>query len=59
MSNELSRWIHCPICNGKTRIKVYEETIILNFPLFCPKCKKESNISIVKLKMVVNNEPKV
>ena len=28
--------------NGsKTRTKVYEETVLLNFPLYCPKCKKE------------------
>ena len=47
-----SRWIHCPVCNGKTRTKVYAETVLVKFPLFCPKCKSECLIDVVKLKMV-------
>ena len=46
-------WVHCPICGGKTRIKVTEKTVILNFPLFCPKCKQETIVDIVKRKMVI------
>lgn len=46
-------WVHCPICSGKTRIKVKEDTVVLNFPLFCPKCKRETIVDIVKLKMIV------
>ena len=46
-------WVHCPICGGKTRIKIREETVILNCPLFCPKCKKETVVDILKLKMIV------
>ena len=46
-------WITCPVCGGKTRVKVREDTILLKFPLFCPKCKKETIIDVVKLKMVV------
>ena len=49
-----SLWVHCPICGGKTRTKVYENTVLLNFPLYCPKCKKETLIDVVKLKMVVS-----
>ena len=30
---------------------------LLNFPLFCPKCKKETRVNIVKLKMTISNEP--
>lgn len=52
-----SLWVHCPICNGKTRTKVYENTVLLNFPLYCPKCKKEIRINVVELKMVVSDEP--
>ena len=40
-TNQDSLWIRCPTCNNKTRTKVYEDTVLLNFPLFCPKCKKE------------------
>lgn len=36
----------CPICNNKTRIKVRPDTVLENFPLFCPKCKQETIISV-------------
>ena len=49
-----SVWIRCPACSGKTRTKVYADTVLVKFPLFCPKCKKESCIDVVKLKMVVS-----
>ena len=49
-----SMWVHCPICNGKTRTKVYADTVLVKFPLFCPKCKKEIKIDVVKLKMVIS-----
>ena len=51
-----SLWVHCPICGGKTRTKVYEDTVLIQFPLYCPKCKKEVRIDVVKLKMVMSEE---
>ena len=48
-----STWIRCPSCCSKTRVKVRFETVLLNFPLYCPKCRKESIISVIQLKMVV------
>lgn len=35
-------WLYCPICNRKTRIQLRTDTILENFPLFCPKCKHET-----------------
>ena len=52
-----SRWIRCPICKGKTRTKVYASTFLLNFPLFCPKCKNEFVINVIQFKMLVKNIP--
>ena len=52
-----SRWIRCPICKGKTRAKVYASTFLLNFPLFCPKCKNEFVIDVIQFKMLVKNIP--
>ncbi len=49
-----SLWVHCPICGGKTRTKVYKSTVLINFPLFCPRCKKETYIDVVQLKMVLS-----
>lgn len=46
-------WVRCPICDGKTRTKVYADTVMLNCPLFCPKCKKITDVDIVNLKLLV------
>ncbi len=52
-----SKWILCPICQNKTRIKIREDTMLQNFPLFCPKCKQETLISIEHLNMSIIKEP--
>ena len=39
-------WLLCPVCNSKTRIKLRLDTELKNFPLFCPKCKQETLISV-------------
>ena len=44
MSKE--KWVLCPICNNKTRIKVRPDTVLENFPLYCPKCKQETIINV-------------
>ncbi len=46
-------WVYCPICKNKTRIKIRKDTKLINFPLFCPKCKQESIINVVKQKLTV------
>lgn len=52
-----SIWILCPLCHGKTRTKVYADTVLINFPLYCPKCKRETKVNVVQLKMVTSDEP--
>ena len=49
-----SQWILCPICGGKTRIKICEDTVMYRFPLFCPKCKREIRVDVLQLKMTVS-----
>ena len=49
--NRTPHWIPCPACKEKTDVKVYEDTVLLNYPLCCPYCKKETYISVIKLKM--------
>ena len=41
-------WIKCPICNGKTRVQVFHNTVLKDFPLFCPKCKLTHIIDVEK-----------
>ncbi|HDK7167906.1 TPA: cysteine-rich KTR domain-containing protein [Clostridium botulinum] len=52
-----ANWLYCPICQSKTRVKVRTDTELKNFPLFCPKCKKENLINVNELKMTVIKEP--
>ena len=49
------KWVLCPVCGNKTRIKVRPDTVLENFPLFCPKCRqgtvinlKRGNVAVVK-----------
>ena len=46
----------CPVCGNKTRIKIRSDTELINFPLFCPKCKQENLINVkqfmVKKRMI-------
>ena len=39
-------WVLCPVCNNKTRTKIRKDTELVNFPLFCPKFKKENLVTI-------------
>lgn len=32
-----TKWIFCPICENKTRVKIRKNTILENFSLYCPK----------------------
>lgn len=53
MQNESMRqeWVRCPVCGNKTRLRLREDTILIHFPLFCPKCKKESLIDARKFQV--------
>lgn len=52
-------WVRCPICNSKTRDKVRKDTILKNYPLYCPKCKQETLIEAKNLQITVITEPDV
>ncbi|MBQ3163945.1 MAG: cysteine-rich KTR domain-containing protein [Lachnospiraceae bacterium] len=48
-----SEWVYCPVCKNKTRDRVREDTVLDNFPLFCPKCKQESLIAAKGFRITV------
>lgn len=50
-------WILCPICGNKTHDKIREDTVLENFPLFCPKCKKETLVNVKQMNTTVITEP--
>lgn len=41
MNQSDEQWILCPVCGAKTRARLLPDTILRNFPLFCPKCRCE------------------
>ncbi len=53
----MMEWVICPICKNKTRIKKRKDTQLKNFPLYCPKCKKESLICVNNFKIEIIKEP--
>ena len=54
---EKEKWLMCPVCNGKTRTKLRQNTTLTNFPLFCPKCKKETIVDIQQDGKIIIKEP--
>ena len=40
------QWLLCPHCHGKARIWICKDTVLHNFLLFCPKCKREELIDL-------------
>ena len=51
------KWLLCPVCGNKTRLKLREDTVLEKFPLFCPKCKQETLINVRQMNMFVIREP--
>ncbi|MCX4269745.1 MAG: cysteine-rich KTR domain-containing protein [Lachnospiraceae bacterium] len=46
-------WILCPVCGNKTYNQIREDTVLLNFPLYCLKCKQETLIKAKKRQVMV------
>lgn len=53
----VEEWLLCPICKNKTRIRVRKDTVLQNFPLFCPKCRIHIVVNVQKLHLTVIKEP--
>lgn len=49
-------WIRCPVCGEKTRDKIRADTVMENFPVFCPKCKQETLINVKQFQITVIQE---
>lgn len=50
---KIIEWILCPICGNKTRLQIRADTELKNFPLYCPKCRKETLIDVKDLQVTV------
>ena len=52
-----TEWIRCPFRGSKTRDRIREDTVLKNYPLYCPKCKQETLIDVKDLQITVIKEP--
>ena len=52
-----TEWIRCPVCGSKTRNRIRKDTVLKNYPLYCPKCKQETLIEVNNWEMTVIKEP--
>lgn len=50
---EKTNWILCPVCGNKTRDRLRKDTVLKNYPLYCPKCKQETLINAKDLQITV------
>lgn len=53
MQRETEEWLRCPICGNKTRNRVRADTVLVHFPLYCPKCRQEMLINLKQLNISV------
>ena len=51
------QWVLCPVCGNKTRTKIRKDTKLINVPLYCPKCRKESLINVKNQIVTIVKEP--
>lgn len=56
MSQE-EKWVLCPLCGVKTRLRILQKTVLQNFPLFCPKCRRETVINARNFQIEKSNQP--
>ena len=53
MDNEY-KWCRCPVCGYNRMLKLREDTVIKNLPMYCKRCKKETLITIEPKSRIVN-----
>mgnify|MGYP004463678951 FL=1 len=57
MSSTEEKWVLCPVCGEKTRLRLLQKTVLRNFPLFCPKCRQERIINARNFQIEIIDQP--
>jgi len=57
VDNENECWLFCPNCGSKTRIRVRSNTVLVNFALYCQRCRHETIINVENMNMSIVKEP--
>lgn len=48
-----TEWVRCPVCGNKTRDRICKDTVLINYPLYCPKCRQETLINAKDFQITV------
>ena len=51
------KWVLCPVCGAKTRLRLLQWTVLKDFPLFCPKCRQERIINARNFQIEIIDQP--
>ncbi len=57
VSRTEEKWVLCPVCGEKTRLRLLQKTVLQNFPLFCPKCRQERIINARNFQIEIIDQP--
>lgn len=57
VSSPEEKWILCPVCGAKTRLRLLQRTVLEDFPLFCPKCRQECIINARNFQIEIIDQP--
>ncbi len=58
MNNQpTTNFLLCPCCGRKTRTLVREDTELIRFPLFCPKCRYACVVTFKEGKLDITEAP--
>ena len=56
-ASDQATFLRCPRCGGKTRTRVFYDTVLRRFPLFCPKCRFECVVAYTSGHLTLSKEP--
>ena len=51
------KWVFCPVCGEKTRLRLLQRTVLKDLPLFCPKCRQERIINARDFQIEIIDQP--
>ena len=57
VSSPEEKWILCPACGAKTRLRLLQRTVLEDVPLFCPKCRQERIINARNVQIEIIDQP--
>ena len=51
-----SKWVRCSLCRKQTKTKIYPNTVLIRFPLYCQEREKEIPVTIINHEMIICKE---